>query len=131
MDMGVMNNARAVVKRGPEGSAVPKRKAAGPKRKAAAPKAQAAIEDAGEPNEEAVAAPKRKAAPKAQAAIADTGEPKKKWVRVDHEASRCSWRVRFPDNTSKGFKYQRGADPSAMYKEAEEYAIQLGFKVAE
>ena len=131
MDMGVMNNVRAVVKRGPGGSAVPKRKAAGPKRKVAAPKAQAAIEDTGEPNEEAVAAPKRKAAPKAQAAIADTGEPKKKWVRVDHEASRCSWRVRFPDNTSKGFTYKRGADPSAMYKEAEEYAIQLGFKVAE
>ena len=138
-DMGVMNDAKAAVKKGPGGSAAPKKKAAGTKRKAAAPKAQAAIEDTGVPNEEAVAAPKRKAAPKAQAAIADAGEaseepmaaPKTKWARVDHEASRNSWRVRFPDGTSKGFRYKEGETPRAMRKQAEDYAIRCGFKIVE
>ena len=135
-DMGVMNDAKAAVKKGPGGSAAPRRRL---KRKAAAPKAQAAIEDTGVPNEEAIAAPKRKAAPKAQAAIADAGEPsqeaiaapKKKLARVDHEASRSSWRVRFPDGTSKGFKYKEGEAPAAMRKQAEDYAIRCGFKIVE
>ena len=120
--MGAMNDANAAGKKVAGGSAANK----APKKKAA-PKKQAAIADTG-----VEAAPKKKAAPKKQAALADIGGgEKRKFARVDHEASRLCWRARFPDKTSKGFKYKSGDDPEVVRKQAEEYVKELGFEVVD
>ena len=115
-----MNDAKAAVKKAAGGSTAKKaaKKEAAPKKKAAAPKKQAAIADLAEPSQEAIVG------------VPNLGV-KRKHARVDHEASRCCWRVRFPDGTSKGFRYKSGEPPLAMRQQAEDYARECGFLVVE
>ena len=97
-----------------------KKKVAGAKKEAAAPTKK-------------VAAPKKKAvaASKKAAAAEEEGGVKRKFARVYHEASRCFWRVRFPDGTSKGFRYASGEPPLQMRQKAEDYARECGFSIVE
>ena len=111
-EMGAMGDARADARAVKKKEAAPKKEAAAPKKKVAAPK-------------------KKVAAPKKAAAAAEEGGVKRKHARVDHEASRRCWRVRFPDGTSRGFKYKEGEAPMEMRKQAEDYVRERGFEVVE